>query len=263
MSTQSLDYIQQLLEQFDSISLAEMQSVSLLDRVDTKYLIGISQLCPILAQMTSEYRVLDINRVRLNHYHTLYFDTPEFTLYHDHHNGVGSRYKVRARKYVESNLIFFEVKHKTNQHRTIKSRIQISDVITQLEGQVDSFVDTYTPFDAHALEPKLWNDYLRITFVSKQHEERLTMDLDVEFLWGDTYRVMSGVAIAEVKQAQFSQQSDFIRQMRGLGIRPTAFSKYTAGVYSLYNHVKTNNFKPQIHMIQEIMQRESGHESIH
>ncbi len=263
MQAQQIDHIQQLLEHFDPISLAEMQSVSLLDRIDTKYLIGISQLYPTLAQMTAQYRVLDINHIRLNQYQTLYFDTPNFTLYHDHHNQWGSRYKVRARKYVESNLAFFEVKHKTNQHRTVKSRIQIPDVITHLEGQIDSFVDTYTPYDAQALEPKLWNDYLRMTFVSKQRQERLTLDLNVEFLWGNTYRILSGLAIAEVKQAQFSQQSDFIRQMRGLGIRPASFSKYTAGVYSLYDHVKKNNFKPQIHVVNEIMHKESINEPIH
>jgi hypothetical protein len=248
--------IQQVLDTLDPISLAEMQHVSLQDRIDTKYLIGVSQLQTVLERIAGQYRVLDINHVRLNQYETLYFDTPNFTLYHDHHNRVGSRYKIRARKYVESNLVFFEIKHKTNQRRTIKSRIPIPDVTTQLKGQIDSFVDAYTPFDTHVLEPKLWNGYLRVTFVSKHLPERLTLDLNVEFLWGDTYHALSGVVIAEVKQAKFSRESDFIRQMRQLGIRPTSFSKYTAGVYCLYDHVKTNNFKAQTREVQKLMEKE-------
>jgi len=256
-------HLRPVIAQFQPITLAEMTNVALLDRMETKYVLGVSQLSVALQLLTRSYRVLDIQGVRLNHYQTVYFDTPDFTLYQQHHNGYGSRYKVRARKYVESNLAFFEIKHKTNRERTVKSRLAIPDIVTNIPGQLDDFVDEYTPFHAAAFEPKLWNDYVRVTLVGMQRAERLTLDLNVSFRWDGTVSALPGLAIAEVKQEHRSQQSDFIQQMKRLGVRPSGFSKYTAGVYSLYSDVKLNNFKAQIHHVQKIMQEELNHEFIH
>src|SRR5512145_860356 len=126
--------VERLLTRFDPISLAEMENCSLLDRTDTKYMMGITQLCTVLEQLRDQYRVLCIHTRRLNHYQTLYFDTNDFLFYQQHHNGRGSRYKVRERKYIGSDLTFFEVKHKTNQNRTVKSRIQIPEVALHISG---------------------------------------------------------------------------------------------------------------------------------
>lgn len=252
--------IEPVIAQFAPISLAEMENVALLDRMETKYLLGVSQLSAALQRLTRSYRVLEINGVRLNRYQTVYFDTPDFRLYQQHHNGCGTRYKVRARRYVDSALAFFEVKHKTNRERTLKSRLPIPEIMTDIP---DDFVSAYTPYHAAALEPKLWNDYLRLTLVSTQHQERLTLDLNVGFHWGDTAHALPGLAIAEVKQDHCSQNSAFIHEMKQLGVQPAGFSKYTAGVYSLYEGVKLNNFKPQIRQVHKIMQEELNHEFVH
>lgn len=248
-----------LLAQFEPISLADMERVALLDRTDTKYLMRASQLEHALRQLTAQYWVLEVNGTRLNHYQTLYFDTRDFALYRQHHNGLRSRYKVRIREYVNSDQAFWEVKRKTNRERTIKSRRQTQEIKTRIEGHADEFVDIHTPFHAEDLEPKLWNDFVRMTLVSKYRPERLTLDLNLRFGWGDAYAAMPGIAIAEVKQERFSQQSDFIRQMRQLGIRPHRFSKYCAGVYMLYDNVKTNNFKSRMRMVDKLMQEEAVH----
>ncbi len=254
---QVVNRVQPLIEQFQPISLAEMTDVALLDRMETKFVLGGSQLCEALRSLTQSYRVLDINGVRLNHYQTIYFDTDDFALYQQHHNGLASRYKVRARKYVESHLAFFEVKHKTNRDRTVKSRMSIPEIVTDISGEVDDFVDLHTPFDAESLEPKVWNDYVRATLVSTRYQERLTLDLNVGFHVNGEYSGLPGIVIAEVKQDHRSQRSDFIQQMRRLGVRPAGFSKYTAGVYSLYQGVKINNFKSQIRHVQKVMQEEA------
>lgn len=246
-----------LLSDFAPIHLDEMAEVALLNRTDTKYLIGLGQLPLVLEQIKANYQVLEINQKRLNHYLTLYFDTPDFMLYHDHHNGMGSRYKVRARKYLDSNLSFFEVKHKTNQKRTIKTRMPIKQLQPGMDPQACEFVDQHTPYKADALEPKLWNDYYRMTFVSKKHQERVTLDLNMMFYWGGAEVMFESLVIAEVKQGHFSRQSDFIQQMRKMGQRPASFSKYTAGVYSLYDHVKINRFKSQMYQINKMMQAEA------
>jgi hypothetical protein len=259
---QKTPQIQPVIARFEPISLAETMSVALLDRMETKYLMRVSELCAALAALTDCYRALEIDQVRLNQYQTLYFDTSDFALYRQHHNGFGSRYKVRARKYVESNLAFFEIKHKTNRDRTVKSRLSIPDILPEIRFQLDEFIDEHTPFHADALEPKLWNDYTRVTLVSKHRQERLTLDINVSFHWQGVSCSLPGIAVAEVKQDHRSQQSDFIQQMKQLGVRPAGFSKYTAGVYSLYSGIKINNFKPQIQRVQKLMQREWTHDFI-
>jgi hypothetical protein len=248
-----------LLAKFDPISLAEMESVELLNRTDTKYVLRVSQLHYVLEHITGQYRVLETANTRLNLYQTLYFDTHDFRLYRQHHNGLRSRYKVRVREYVDSDLTFWEIKRKTNQERTIKSRLQTPELVGSIDDeQIDEFVDAHVPVDAQDLEPKLWNRFLRITLVSKQRPERLTLDLNLKFGWGDAVATLPGIVIAEVKQERSSQQSDFIQQMRRLGVRPTQFSKYCAGVYLLYDGVKINNFKPRMRLVEKLMQEEES-----
>lgn len=250
------------LSRFAPISLAEMADVSLLDRIDTKYLLRISNLYAVLGQVRADYLILDINHVRLNRYHTVYFDEQDFTFYKQHHNKRANRYKVRARQYVDTNLAFFEVKHKTNKKRTIKTRLPLADGIdnpdTDIDAFIDAFVEHHVPVCSNHLEPKLWNDYLRLTLVGKMHPERVTIDLDLSFGHDQSQVNLPGFAIAEVKQAHFSQTSAFIRQMRQRGIRQISFSKYCAGVSLLYEGLKSNNFKPVMRKIQQLLQQEAG-----
>lgn len=245
-----------LLAPFAPITLSEMQSVALLDRIDTKFVFGISQLPAVLHALRASYRVLNINGARVNRYQTLYFDTPNFALYHQHHNGVSARYKVRERRYVESDLSFLEVKRRTNQARTIKTRIPIDDIDLRFDAPASDFVQGHTPYDGSDLEPKLWNDYLRVTLVSTRREERLTLDLDLAFRWGSTQQNLPGVVIAEVKQPRVQLDSDFIRQMRQFGVRAGGLSKYCTGVCLLYDGVKQNNFKPQLREVAKVTRSE-------
>ncbi|MCC6894597.1 MAG: polyphosphate polymerase domain-containing protein [Anaerolineae bacterium] len=245
---------------FEPLGLADIQEAALLDRVDTKYVFAVNELPSLLAEMTAAYRVLTIDEARLHTYRTLYFDTDDFSIYEQHHNGFGSRYKVRARKYVGTDTAFFEIKHRTNQKRTIKTRLPIADVDLALSKQAAVFLQANTPFDAERLAPKLWNDYQRVTLVSKGRPERVTLDVNLEYHWEDASIALPGVVIAEVKQDRLSYESPFIMHMRHMGIRPLSYSKYTAGVYSLYEHVKANNFKVQIRRINQLTQGISQHE---
>lgn len=262
-SNQFTARIERLLEQFDPISLAELERVSLLNRTDTKYVMRASQLHQALARLTDQYVVLETANTRLNQYQTLYFDTPDFELYKQHHNGLRSRYKVRMREYVDSDLAFWEVKRKTNQQRTVKFRHQTHDHTPNVhDKRFDAFVDGHTPFDAEELEPKLWNKFQRITLVSRYRPERLTLDVNLEFGWGDAYVALPQIAIAEVKQNRSSQHSDFRQQMRQLRVQPASFSKYCAGVYMIYDNVKINNFKPRMRLVEKLTQEELSHEYV-
>ena len=241
-----------LLQQFEPIDLAQMDAVALLDRTDTKYVLPTGQLYTALAALRTDYRVLDIDGVRVHPYQTLYFDTADFAMYLRHHAGRPLRYKVRSRQYVESHRSFLEVKVKSNKDRTSKRRIETGGLVTRFTPEASSFVSAYVPLDAQALEPKLWNSFVRITLVSTREAERLTLDLDLRFDDGRQRIDLPGLAIAEIKQDGINRHSDFIRQMRAMAIQSTGFSKYCVGTAMLYPQIKHNNFKDKLRLVEKL-----------
>jgi hypothetical protein len=227
---------------FDPIGLAELNRVALLDRVEVKYLLPAALLPDLAAALLPNYRVLTIDGRRLNHYRTLYFDTPDLAMYHRHHMGARVRYKVRSRQYVESALTFLEVKHKTGAQHTVKSRLATPTLITGINRCALAFLADKCPYAALELVPALWNTYTRVTLASSTHCERVTLDLDLAFAWGGRKLGLPALVVAEVKRSGPHHASDFIALMRALGVRKSSFSKYCVGVSLLYPGVKHNRF---------------------
>lgn len=247
--------IPSILAHFAPIELREMDTVALQNRTDTKYVLSNTQLGRALRALSDQYRVLEINGVQLNPYQTLYFDTPDFALYLQHHAGKRNRYKVRSRRYAATDQSFLEVKHKTNKNRTVKRRVPTEEIATTCTPELAGFVAASAPRLAGALEPKLWNAYTRVTLVSTTHIERLTLDVDLSF-WTEMRSVtLPGVAVAEVKQDRIDRGSGFMQQMHSLGIQPTGFSKYCIGVALLFPQIKHNNFKPKLRLLQHLIER--------
>jgi hypothetical protein len=242
-----------LLQSFDAIYLSEIGHVALLRRTDTKYLLSEEQFFQALARLTDHYRILEIDGRRLHRYQTLYYDTQNLALYRQHHDGWRNRYKVRKRAYTDSDLAFVEVKHKVNANTTIKSRRRTRGLGSQIARDAGSFLRTYYPYQVEELEAKLLNAFQRITLVSMHSVERLTVDVGLRFSWNDVHVPLAGIAIAEVKQDGFSMDSEFVRQMRALGVRATSFSKYCIGVSVLHSKVKHNSFKPQLRQIAKLL----------
>lgn len=170
--------------------------------------------------------------MRLNHYQSLYFDTADFDLYLRHHAGVPDRYKVRSRRYVESGLAFFEIKHKTSKKRTIKQRLQTPQLVKSIDDGAAAFLHEHFPCTALELLPKLWSSFTRITLVSKLRAERLTLDFDLSFHWGQRSVALNGLAVAELNQSGRAADSDFLRHMHVAEIRPSSFSKCHSAAYT-------------------------------
>ena len=97
-----------------------MDSVSLMKRVDTKFLINRKKLESIFSSLSSHYKILKVKDVIKSKYSSFYFDTVNYKFFLDHHNGKLNRAKVRFREYVGSNLTFLEVKRKNQKGVTIK-----------------------------------------------------------------------------------------------------------------------------------------------
>jgi hypothetical protein len=258
-SAQAAAEAKQILDKYAPISLAEMEAVALLKRVDTKYVLHIQQLFQALSSIRDRYRVLEVQGYRLNRYRNLYFDTTDFRLYHQHHNGLRNRYKVRSREYVDSQLSYLEVKRKNNRDQTIKSRLQTRGFVSDLSQKGGSFLAEKYPYEHQRLQPVLWNDFMRITLVSKHAVERLTLDINLQISKGWEQIGFPGLAVAEVKQDRFSIHSDFMQQMRAVKVQPQRFSKYCLGITLFYPQVKHNRFKRRIMLIERIMRQGADH----
>lgn len=252
--------INRILNEMGGIGLSEMDSVSLLQRMDTKFVVPYSSLEKMLLAVSGKYRSLEINKQRLATYETHYYDTNDFALYIAHHNGKLNRYKVRHRSYVESKLSFLEVKFKTNKGKTIKSRINSNFNPSGFETSELEFIDSlmsYVP--APHLKRVLTNTFKRATLVSIENRERLTIDTQLSFLHEGRLIELPYLAVIEVKNDKSSGRSEFLKLMREMHISPFSFSKYCTGVSLLYPDIKQNNFKPRLLFLNKL--REYGLES--
>lgn len=244
--------IQNILTTFSPISLEEMDSVKLMDRTDTKFTFHINQLVNVLELAKQYYKVFEINNKRISDYQTLYYDTSDLELYNVHHTGKLNRYKVRHRTYVDSNIAFLEVKHKTNKGKTFKSRIKESEVQNSWNAESIQFLLKKTPYIPNTLISSLWVNYSRITLVSIESKERLTLDLNLEFKKGDNEKKLPQLVIAEVKQEK-AKGSPFINIMKQLHIREGSISKYCMAMAYTEPSIKTNRFKAKLLSIKKIL----------
>jgi hypothetical protein len=241
-----------ILNKFEPISLKEMDSVKLMDRTDTKYTFNRTQFDAVLGDILEEYRVLEIDGKRISRYKTLYYDTDKYNLYTKHHNGELNRYKIRHRSYLESNIGFLEVKFKNNKGRTVKNRIKKVEVPNGWEGDTEAFLTQMLPFPPSDLVPVIWVNYSRLTLVNKTSAERLTIDLDLEFVKDTVTKNLNSLVIAEVKQEK-RKASPFLKIMRKYHIREGSISKYCLGIALTCDDVKKNNFKAKIQTLKHII----------
>src|SRR5688572_27019911 len=202
--------IKEILATFEPITLEEMDNVKLMDRTDTKFVFSMSQLPSILEAVRPYYRSLEISGTRVSKYETLYYDTDDFRLYQRHHTGKMNRYKIRSRKYVESNLHFFEVKYKNNKGRTIKNRIKTREIEKELSEKAMKMLADNTNIRPESLKAKLWVNYSRITLVNKTSAERLTIDIGLHYLTDEKRVDLNSLVIAEVKQDKASSSSPVV-----------------------------------------------------
>lgn len=243
------DKIKQVTQLFEPITLPEMEGVKLMDRMDVKYLIPMNLLPEILFDARQYYKLLEIDNQRLCPYETLYYDTVDLSLYHKHQVGKQNRYKVRSRNYVGSNLQFFEVKFKNNHGRTIKKRIK-TDGINEpiLEENSSEFLSKISPLEPEKLYGIMWVNYSRLTLVSKDSPERLTIDLELTFKNDSKEVHYAQIAIAEIKQERIGA-SPILAILKKHQLKSGSISKYCFGIISLFEGVKQNNFKKHLKRI--------------
>ena len=215
------------LAALDPITLEEMSGIRLMNRIDTKFLVNVRNLPTLLEMAKQDYYVQQIGDLRKAFYRTLYYDTPEATMYVVHQDGKLNRQKIRVREYVESNLMFLEVKKKNNKGRTSKKRITITDENVLHNEEAISFLDEKSKFKMNEIDFRLRNSFFRITLVNKEKSERLTIDFNINFENCVTgiKNTISKLCIVEVKQ-DGNAHSHFQDYLASLRIKQRSISKY-------------------------------------
>jgi len=250
-----IDSFTQLISSFNSISLAEMDAVTLMNRVDTKYIINNSQLSDLLIMALKHYRIVEIDGNRIIPYSTIYFDTETTEMYLMHHNGKLNRSKVRMRSYIDSGISFLEVKSKNNKGRTTKKRIGITNeqfAMMAIKENENAFLKEMD-VQQGLLIPQIQNNFRRITLVDNMMTERVTLDTRLNFKNVSTglSKKVEDLVIIEMKQDGASA-SHFREYLQAIRINSGSMSKYCMGMMLVNPDLKSNCFKNKLRKISKI-----------
>lgn len=175
-----------------TLDLDRIAAVRLMNRVDTKYLVDEALCMELLERAADQYYVQIIDDCRACRYATLYYDTPQWDMYHLHHNRRLTRQKIRTRTYVETGVTYLEVKNKSNKGRTHKRRMALDRSLfaaAATDTAAADFLRREARYAPETLSPSLATRFVRVTLVNRAMTERLTIDFDLHF---DNVRAAGG-----------------------------------------------------------------------
>ena len=240
------------------ITLEEMDSIKLMNRIDTKYVTNEATLERVLeAAAAAGYRVLVSNGGRISPYDSVYYDTASLTMFYLHHNRRLVRQKVRTRSYVASGDTFLEIKRKNNHGRTSKKRIGIPSANMMDFGAIPEareYLAKHSWFQASELSPSAQTAFSRITLVNPALTERLTIDTRLHF---KNYRTGHATDLQDAVIIELKQDGRAVSQMKhillDLRVKPLRVSKYCIAITLTDSVAKTGRFKVKVRAIEKII----------
>ena len=250
----------ELWQRMRSITLDQMRSVKLMNRIDTKYVLSYDEVLKLIESAAdNNYYVQVIDGVRACRYETLYYDTTEREMFILHHNRKLCRQKLRTRTYVESGTTFFEIKSKSNRGRTKKRRTEIDPLASSSFATSEParrLLDENSHYTAESVTPALATRFTRITLVNPTLSERITIDLELSYedIRSHTTASICRMAIVEIK-SDGNIESLTKRLMRNMRILPLKVSKYCLGTTLTVAGIKHNRFKEKIRTIEKRLNR--------
>ena len=240
-----------------------MDSVQLMNRIDTKYTLPMRVLPAILEAAQTDYMVQETAGKRIASYDTIYYDTETLDMYIRHHDRQLVRQKIRVRQYVNTHETYLEVKRKDNKGRTRKRRMVVPgfDIDAQTIGHgkhqdrsVEDFIAAKSRYLWSELTPHLSTKFHRITLVNKAKTERLTIDMDLvweNLITGET-KCFPELVIIELKR-DGNVPSRMTKIMLDQHIKPLKISKYCIGTALTTPGLKKNRFKSKIRKIVKLL----------
>jgi hypothetical protein len=248
-----MNQIEKDLKGFQEITLDGLDTIKLMKRYDTKFVFHSDKLTSVFNYLCKEYQILEINKKRIFRYENLYYDTDNYFFYHQHHNQRLNRYKVRCRKYIETDQCYFEIKFKNNKKKTIKNRILLneSNINNELSKESKEFANKSILINnggiVDKIKPSLWIGFSRITLANLINKERLTFDIGLTYTNKNLdSRKIDNLIIAELKSENLSINSPFFQYLKKNKISPTTFSKYCMGIAISEKNIKSNRFKKDL-----------------
>ena len=237
------------LSDFEQASEALVAARALQDRVDTKFVLRADELEHLLGMLASGFALVWSGKSEVGRYQNLYFDTGEYRFLREHHRGRRPRFKVRIRHYLDRQLSALEIKEKASNGRTVKLREPIPFLSNELTGAHHRFLDAHPRITADGLRPSMGVDFSRITLVSKNEDERLTIDTDLLFTRDERREALSRLVIAEIKQPRFSPRSPGMMALRRSGATQLRVSKYMTGGQLLLPAIRLQRYAPRLRML--------------
>ena len=231
------------INDYRTVSLDEIKTIQLMSRVDTKYIVATETMTRLLDELANDYLVLEIASQRYGQYQSVYYDTVDLQMFYTHVTTRFPRFKVRERTYSQNDMQFLEVKYKKANGRTSKKRLPMANRGSFDETKND-FVADNSPFCLEDLQPKLSNQFNRITLVNRERTERVTLDFNLQYrsLDGITTTVGNNVSIIEVKQDK-KVNSIIDSRLKDENIRPCSISKYCFGMLLINNNISYKMYK--------------------
>lgn len=242
------------------ITLAEMDGIKLMNRIDSKYLTDEQTLLEILADAAAAgYRALNIEGKPITAYNSVYYDTPLLRMYYDHRNKRLVRQKVRTRAYMDSGQAFLEIKRKNNKGRTSKKRTEIP--LSELmdfasDDNAVAYLAKHSWFTVADISPVLATKFRRITLVNPAMTERLTIDTSLQF---ENYRTDRRTTLEDTVIIELKQDGRAASQMKGIlldhRIKPVRVSKYCVALTLTDPAARAGRFKLKVRAIEKTINK--------
>lgn len=249
------------LKSFAPISLTELNAdAAFLDRVDVKYIMSETEFDKVLEELVENFFILKINGKSIFEYSSIYMDSENYDFYFEHQNKLKPRSKIRTRKYLDSNIAFFEYKQKAEKvTRKFRFQFQNPEEHGKLwEEAMRFYSETYTSLyekEAPSITPTVETKYNRITFCSKKNDERVTVDFWVvikDLRNTEKKEIkLNNLVILESKSS--GKNGTSYKTMEKLWIRRSpSCSKYALWLAYLWNVTEYSTFEKTMHQIDKI-----------
>ncbi len=251
----------ELLQTFSAITLNQLNAqASLMNRVESKYLIHEEQLWSLLKDLQKDFKILQIWDHKVFSYDNIYMDTKELSFYHAHNNWDADRVKMRTRHYLESWLSYFEFKQKKwNVLRKFRYDIAIKDhwIIDAIAYEFinDVYSSLYEEEFKKFVFPSLKTKYQRCTLVHKETAEKITLDFGIEFQQvrnsNEVFNVPNLVIVEFKAEQEDSITKEIFNKYDMVASKPC--SKYCLWHIFLGNVENSNRFEKTIKQVTAIM----------
>lgn len=232
------------VDQLEPIDLASLNRCARLQtRKDRKYVVPATVLAAVLADLPTEVFALDTDGRRWFGYRSVYFDTEGLDSYRLAATRRPSRFKVRTRTYLDSDLTMAEVKTKSRRGRTVKHRRTIDGGLECTSRAVRAFASEFSetaPY-AMALEPVLASEYRRATLVFPADGVRIT--IDAGYRCTDVAGTTTGLEQAFIIETKTAGPPSVVdRLLWRAGHRPEKISKFATGLAALRPELPSNRW---------------------